>query len=72
MENNLKKARKQAVKSQQQAANKLNTTQHQISKYENGVQDITLGKARILAEYYNVSLDYIAGRTEQPENPNLI
>ena len=72
MENNLKKARKQAVKSQQQAANKLNTTQHQISKYENGVQDITLGKVRILTEYYNVSLDYIAGRTEQPENPNLI
>lgn len=71
MDNKLKEARKRAGKSQQQAANVLETTQHQISKYENGVQDITLSRARTLAEYYNCSLDYIAGRTEQPENPNL-
>lgn len=71
MQNKLKDARKRAGKSQQQAANVLETTQHQISKYENGVQDITLGRALILANYYGVSLDYIAGRTENPENPNL-
>lgn len=69
--NNLQKARKRAGKSQQQAANKLDTTQVQISKYETGKQDITLSRATILADYYNVSLDYIAGRTEEPENPNL-
>lgn len=69
--NHLKEARKKAGKSQQQAANKLETTQHQISKYENEIQDITLQRAKILADYYNVSLDYIAGRTNNPENPNL-
>lgn len=69
--NNLRNARKRAGKSQQQAANVLETTQHQISKYETGKQEITLGKAAKLAEYYQVSLDYIAGRTTEPENPNL-
>lgn len=69
--NNLKEARKQAGKSQMQAAMQLETTQHQISKWENDKQDITLSKARILADYYNVSLDYIAGRTNEPKNPNL-
>lgn len=69
--NNLQNARKLAGKSQQQAANLLETTQHQISKWETGKQDITLSKAAKLAEYYQVSLDFIAGRTKEPENPNL-
>lgn len=60
---NMKKAREEAGKSQQQAANKLETTQMQISKWENEKQDITLRKAIILADYYNVTLDYLAGRS---------
>ena len=60
---NMKKAREEAGKSQQQAADKLETTQRQISKWENEKQDITLRKAIILADYYNVSLDYLAGRS---------
>ena len=62
---NLKEARKAAGKSQQQAANILETTQMQVSKWENEKQDITLRKAVILAEYYGVSLDYLAGRTNK-------
>ena len=62
---NMKKAREEAGKSQQQAADKLETTQMQISKWENEKQDITLRKAIILADYYNVSLDYLAGRTDE-------
>ena len=62
---NLKEARKAAGKSQQQAANILETTQMQISKWENEKQDITLRKAIILAEYYGVTLDYLAGRTKK-------
>ena len=69
--NNLKIARQQAGKSQMQAAMRLETTQHQISKWENEKQDITLSKATILADYYCVSLDYLAGRTNEPKNPNL-
>ena len=62
---NLKEARKAAGKSKQQAANILETTQMQISKWENEKQDITLRKAIILAEYYGVTLDYLAGRTKK-------
>ncbi len=61
----LKEARKKAGKSQQQAADILNTTQMQISKWENEHQDITLRKAIILADFYGVSLDYLAGRTDK-------
>lgn len=32
-------------------------------KYERGETDIPFEKAIILANYYNVSLDYLAGRT---------
>lgn len=60
----LKEARIKAGKSQQQAANKLETTQMQISKWENQKQDITLRKAIILADYYKCTLDYLAGREE--------
>ena len=62
---NLKEARLKAGKSQQQAANKLETTQMQISKYETQKQDITLKRAIILADYYNCTLDYLAGRIEE-------
>ena len=71
MQYNLKEARKQAQKSQMQTAIHMNTTQMQISKYENGKQDLTLQKAIQLADYYGVSLDYLAGRTNNPKNPNL-
>ena len=64
---NMKKAREEAGKSQQQAADKLETTQMQISKWENEKQDITLKKAIVLANYYNVSLDYLAGLTDKKE-----
>lgn len=58
---NLKEARKKAGKTQEQAAEALETSQHQISKWENQKQDITLEKAIILAKLYRVSLDYLAG-----------
>lgn len=63
----LKEAREEAGKSQQQTANYLNTTQMQISKYENGHQDLTLKRAIELADYYGCSLDYLAGRTDKRE-----
>lgn len=71
MQNNLGKAREAAKKSQMQAAIHMDTTQAQLSKWENGRQDITLSRAARLADYYNVSLDYLAGRTDEPKNPNV-
>lgn len=71
MQNNIKKARQAAKKSQMQTAIHMDTTQAQISKWETGKQDITLEKAAQLADYLLVSLDYLAGRTDEPRNPNV-
>lgn len=41
----------------------LKTSYQYYQKYEKGKKDLPLERAIILADYYNVSLDYLAGRT---------
>lgn len=48
---------------QSTVAKLINSSENQYGRYERGENDIPLEKALILANYYNVSLDYIAGRT---------
>ena len=48
---------------QNQVAEILKTTQKQYSRWETGEYQIPFDKAIELSEYYNVSLDYLAGRT---------
>ncbi len=48
--------------SQKDIAKILNTTQQQYSKYELGLQLIPIDRLCILADYYQVSLDYLVGR----------
>ena len=50
-------------KSQSQIAIVLGTTKNQVGKYERGETDLPFEKAILLAQYYNVSLDYLAGLT---------
>lgn len=45
----------------------LNTTQQQYAKYELGVQEIPTRHLVTLAEYYDVSVDYIVGRADWTE-----
>lgn len=45
----------------------LKTTQQQYSKYELGERLIPIDKLIVLANYYNVSLDYICNRTNKKE-----
>lgn len=52
---------------QAQIAEILNTKQTIYSRYERGFQNIPLEFLLTLAEYYNVSLDYIFGRTDNQE-----
>ena len=47
--------------SQKEIAEVLNTTRQQVYKYENGQQEMTITKLKILCEYYHVSSDYILG-----------
>lgn len=53
---------------QRQLAQILKTTQHQVSKYETGKQMMGIDKYITLARHFNVSLDYLAGLIDTPEN----
>jgi len=57
---------------QQTIAELINTTQQQYSKYEKGVSDLPLRVLPILAEFYDVSADFLIGRKGDYFNiPNL-
>lgn len=51
--------------SQAEIARVLKTTQQQYSKIETGKSDISGEKLKLLAEFYNVSADYILGLTKE-------
>lgn len=52
---------------QAQVADVLMCDQSLYSKYERGERDIPLRLLVILSEYYNVSLDYLVGRTNKKD-----
>lgn len=51
---------------QAQIASILKTTQQQYSKIETGRADISGEKLVLLAQFYNVSADYLLGLTKDP------
>ena len=51
--------------SQAQIAKIIKTTQQQYSKIETGISDISGEKLKLLAQFYNVSADYILGLTKE-------
>lgn len=53
--------------SQLEIAELLYTTQQQISKYENDIQEIPCRHIITLARYYNVSTDYLLGLTDNKD-----
>ena len=55
--------REDADKTQAEIAEYLGTTAQYYGKYEKGEREIPFSRAIELAFYYNVSLDYLAGRT---------
>ena len=63
----LKEIREDHDLTQIDIANILKTTRQQVSKWENGIQMMGVDKYIILAEYYNISLDYILGLTDSPK-----
>ena len=62
----LKELREDADKKQEDIAEIIGTSQSYYAQYENGKRDLPFSRAIALAEYYNVSLDYIAGLTDIP------
>lgn len=51
---------------QEQIAQLLNVSRVTVNRYENDKYDMKLTYAIELAKIYNVSLDYIAGLTDEP------
>lgn len=52
---------------QADVAEVLKTTYQYYSTYESGKRELPFSRAIILAEFYNVSLDYIAGLSSNPK-----
>ncbi len=53
--------------SQAAIAKIIKTTQQQYSKIETGKADISGEKLKLLAKFYNVSVDYILGLIDEPK-----
>lgn len=52
---------------QQDLADYLNCSQVCYSRYENGKRDIPLETISKIADFYNVSVDYLLNRTDCPD-----
>ena len=68
----LKELRVNARYSQKQIAEKCETTQVTIGRYETGVAEPPLQKLLWYADFFDVSLDYIFGRTDNPKGMQKI
>ncbi len=67
MEFRLKKLRKERNISQLKLALDLNMNQNSISRYENSEREADYETLIKFADYFDVSLDYLLGRTDEPE-----
>lgn len=63
----LKELRIQAGISQLKLAMDLGMNQNSISRYETGEREADYRTLIKLADYFEVSLDYLLGRTDRPE-----
>lgn len=54
---------------QQAVADYLNMHRSVYRRYENGIREIPVWALEKLADYYDVSTDYLLGRTDDPTPP---
>lgn len=64
----IKELRKKRHISQVRLAIELDLTQNSISRYENGEREADYQTLLNIADFFNVSIDYLFGRTD---NPNI-
>ena len=62
----LKDLREDHDLSQKDIADLLHTTRQQVSKWETGFQMMGVDKYIKLAQYYNISVDYLLGLIDDP------
>lgn len=63
----LRLLREKAHLSQAKLAELLSTRQSAVNRYEHGQSAVPFSLLRSYADYFDVSLDYIFGRTDQPQ-----
>ena len=63
----LAQLRKERKISQVKLAMDLNTNQNTISRYETGEREADYAMLIRIADYFNVSIDYLLERTDNPE-----
>ena len=63
----LKLLRESVRHSQKELAGKLGITQSAVNRYENSQAEASYKTLLAYADYFDVSLDYIYGRTDQPQ-----
>ncbi len=63
----LKELRKSRGITQIRLSLDLNMTQNTISRYETGVHEADYKTLILFADYFDVSVDYLLGRTENPK-----
>lgn len=66
----LKKIRKEKGISQLKLALDLNMSQNTISRYETGEREPGICELVKIADYFDVSIDYLVGRTQNPKKNN--
>ena len=64
----LRELRKSRGISQLKLAMDLNTSQNTVSRYETGEREPGIGELIKIADYFEVSIDYLLERTD---NPNM-
>ena len=63
----LKELRRAKQISQVKLAIDLNLTQNSVSRYETGEREADYKTLIAIADYFNVSIDYLLGRTNNPQ-----
>lgn len=63
----LQSIRKEKGMTQVMVAQKIRITERQYQRYEAGENEPTLSVLLRLADFFDVSLDYLAGRSDVPE-----
>ena len=63
----LKEIRKSKGISQLKLALEMNTNQNTISRYETGEREPSISELIKIADYFNVSIDYLLERTDNPK-----
>lgn len=63
----LRQLRKDRHTTQKQTAAAIDTTEQNFQRYERGTQQPTLPVLIALADYFDVSIDYLVGRSDDPK-----